>query len=96
MTEIQEAEPPAWLRPPLFMVGQDDRGNWVVQDQSGARGGLFVNRAEALRYVRAENGSRPQAVILIRGILELDMGRTRSAVPHRQVTAGMQRERRVA
>jgi len=57
------------------MMGQDSRGNWVVQDQSGARGGLFVDRAEALRYVRSENGSRPQAVVMVSGVLELDMSR---------------------
>jgi hypothetical protein len=27
-------------------------GNWVVQEQSGNRGGLFVSRDAALRYVR--------------------------------------------
>ena len=27
MTQVQESEPPSWLRPPLFMVGQDQRGN---------------------------------------------------------------------
>ena len=72
---MKQAEPPSCLRPPLFMMGQDSRGNWVVQDQSAARGGLFVDRAEALRYVRSENGSRPQAVVMVSGVLELDMSR---------------------
>ena len=56
------AEPPSCAKPPLFMIGQDGRGNWVVQDQSGIRGGLFVDRAEALRYARFENGNRSPAV----------------------------------
>ena len=73
MTKEQKSEPPSWLRPPLFMVGQDRRGNWVVQEQKGMRGGLFVNREAALRYVRSENGFRPQAVVMVPGVFELDM-----------------------
>ena len=56
MIQGKQAEPPSWLRPPVFMIGQDRRGNWVVQDQKGVRGGLFVNRAAALRFVRFETG----------------------------------------
>jgi hypothetical protein len=59
----------------LFLIGQNSRGNRVVQDQRGLRGGLFVERAEALRFAMLENGNRPQAVIMVPGILELDMGR---------------------
>lgn len=81
MTEKQQAEPPSWLRPPLFMVGQDRRGNWVVQDHKGTCGGLFVDRDAALRYVRAENGHRPRAVVMVSGTLELDMARQPAAVP---------------
>ena len=69
------SEPPSCPKPPLFMIGRDGRGNWVVQDQSGVRGGLFVDRAEALRYVRFENGNRPQAVVTVSDVLELDLSR---------------------
>ena len=57
----------------LFLVGKDSHGNWVVQDQSGLCGGLFVGRAEALKFAMFENGHRPQAVIMVPGVLELDM-----------------------
>jgi hypothetical protein len=40
MKRINETEPPSCPHPSLFMIGQDGRGNWVVQDQSGIRGGL--------------------------------------------------------
>jgi len=75
MALIQEkpSEPPSWLRPPLFMLGQDLRGNWVVQEQKGARGGLFVDRTAALRFIRAETGSKPQTIIMVSGNLELDV-----------------------
>jgi hypothetical protein len=59
----------------LFRIGKDRQGHWVVQDQEGLRGGLFVGRAEALKFAMFENGNRPQAVIMVPGVLELDLGR---------------------
>ena len=53
--------------------GKDRHGNWVVQDQQGLCGGLFVGRAEAVKFAMFENGNRPQAVIMVPGVLELDM-----------------------
>jgi hypothetical protein len=58
---------------PLFLIGRNSRGYWVVRDQCGLRGGLFVDRAEALRFALFENGNRPQAIIMVPGILELDI-----------------------
>jgi hypothetical protein len=67
-------EPPSTGRAKsLFRVGKNSRGNWVVQDQSGLCGGMFVNRTEAVKFAMFENGNRPQAVIMVPGILELDM-----------------------
>jgi hypothetical protein len=79
MTRDQQSEPPSWLRPPVFVMGQDKRGNWVVQDQKGMRGGLFVNREAALRYVRSENGFKSQAVVLVSSAIELDVNRNAGA-----------------
>ena len=76
MTQAEQTEPPSWLRPPLFSVGRNSRGNWVVQDQQGICGGLFVDRDAALRFARSESGDRSQAFILVSDILELDLGRT--------------------
>jgi hypothetical protein len=53
------------------MIGQDSHGNWVVRGQSGLRGGLFVGRAEALRYVRSEAGDHPGIIVMVSGPLEL-------------------------
>jgi hypothetical protein len=92
----KQAEPPSWLRPPLFMIGQDDRGNWVVQDLKGICGGLFVNREAALRYVRAENGHRPQAVVMVSGVLELDMTRMPVTNSRREHAADLEALRRIA
>ena len=75
-----KGEPPSTCRAKSFRIGRNSRGNWVVQDQSGLCGGLFVDRAEALKFAMFENGNRPQAVIMVPGILELDM----SAQPREQ------------
>jgi len=67
-------EPPSTPRAKsLFLIGRNSRGNWVVTDQSGLCGGMFVNRTEAVKFAMFENGNRPQAVIMVPGILELDM-----------------------
>jgi hypothetical protein len=88
------AEPPSCLRPPIFLIGQDSRGNWVVQEKTGCRGGLFVDRTQALRYIRSENGNHSQAFVTVSGIFELDM---KPAAPQRpQPTVDAQLERRVA
>src|SRR3981081_2341234 len=64
------------LESPLFLVGKDSQGNWVARDQSGLCGGLFVGRDEALKFARAENGNRPQAIVMVDDVLELDMSGT--------------------
>ena len=72
---MHNGEPPSANRAKsLFRIGKNSRGNWVVQDQSGLCGGLFVDRAEAVKFAMFENGNLPQAVIMVPGILELDMG----------------------
>jgi hypothetical protein len=58
-----------------FQIGKDSRGNWVVQDDQGLCGGLFIDRTQALRFAMLENGTRPQAVVMVPGVLELDMNR---------------------
>jgi len=73
---MNKAEPPSPQSSPhssLFRIGKDSHGHWVVQDQQGLRGGLFVDRSEALKFAMFENGNRPQAVIMVPGVLELDM-----------------------
>jgi hypothetical protein len=48
----------------------------VANGSSGTKrpcGGLFVGRAEALKYAMFENGNRPNAVIMVPDVLELDM-----------------------
>jgi len=85
MTQAKAAEPPAPLRSPQFLIGQDRQGNWVVQDQNALRGGLFVSRDAALRFVRSENEHRSPAIIMVSGVLELDPQNNPATAPRRPV-----------
>jgi hypothetical protein len=96
MTQDQQGEPPSWFRQPPFMVGQDRSGNWVVQDQKGMRGGLFVNREAAFRYVRSENGFKPQPVVMVSGGFELDMSRNGSGLRLVESASDLANRRRIA
>jgi hypothetical protein len=78
------------------MVGQDRCGNWVVQDQSGDRGGLFVSRKAALRYVSDENREQQWPVVMFSGIIELDVNRRPSAAVEPRSGTDGQRLRKVA
>jgi hypothetical protein len=55
-------------------------------------GGLFVDRAQALKFAMFENGNRPQAVMMVPGILELDINGRADTPPH--VAANTQAPRR--
>jgi hypothetical protein len=68
----QASEPPSCLLPPIFMIGRDSGGHWVAREKDGLRGGLFINRAAAMKYAKLESGDYPHAVVMVSGILELD------------------------
>ena len=91
---MKQAEPPSIVpcsRPLHFQIGKDSRGNWVVQDDRGLCGGLFVDRTQALRFAMFENGNRPQAVVMVPGVFELDLNR--NALP---VNGNLPADRKVA
>jgi hypothetical protein len=72
---MRHTEPPSpnlCSKTSLFLIGRDRERHWVVRDPQGLRGGLFVDRAAALKYALFENGNRPQAVVMVPGILDLD------------------------
>jgi hypothetical protein len=96
MIKAKTAEPPSLFRPPVFMLGQDRQGNWVVREQKANAGGLFVTRDAALRYVRSECGYQPRAVIMVSGNFELDMSRSAGAEPIPESAVEPQRWRRTA
>ena len=78
----QQSEPPSpqtCSNPSCFRIGRNGRGHWVVQDEKCTRGGLFIDRTQALRFAMFENGNRPQAVVMVPGILELNLDRKAAA-----------------
>jgi hypothetical protein len=62
------------------LIGRDACGNWVVRDQAGLCGAIFVERSEALRFAMLENDQHPQAVIMVPGILDFSIGGSANAV----------------
>lgn len=57
----------------LVFIGRDSRGRWVAQEQNGLYGGLFVSRAEAVKYALFENGHHPETIVELSREIELDM-----------------------
>jgi hypothetical protein len=57
---VKPASGTSSLKSSLFLIGQNSRGNWVVRDQGGFCGGIFVDRAEAIRFAMFDKGGRPQ------------------------------------
>ena len=72
-------EPPSCSSPSaIVLIGKNSRGNWVAQQQNGLYGGLFVNRAQAVKYALFENGNHPETIVELPREIELDMGGTLS------------------
>jgi hypothetical protein len=83
-------EPPSSERPQssLFYVGKNSRGNWVVQDSRGFRGGLFLDCVQALKFAKSENGRGSPVVIMMAEPFELDMRPARGNPAERVVRGG--------
>ena len=58
----------------IVFIGRNSRGNWIAQEQNGLYGGLFVNRAQAVKYALFENGHHPETIVELSRGIELDMG----------------------
>ena len=74
-TNVNLIEPPSCsAASTIVFIGQNSRGNWVAQEQNGLYGGLFVNRAQAVKYALFENGHHPETIVELSREIELDMG----------------------
>lgn len=58
----------------IVFIGRNRAGQWVAQEQRGLYGGLFVSRAQAVKYALFENGHHPETIIELAREIELDMG----------------------
>ena len=88
-TNVKLVEPPSCSSPSaIVFIGRNRRGQWVAQEQNGLYGGLFVNRAQAVKYALFENGHHPETIVELARDIELDMGGapiSPGAVPVRRV-----------
>src|SRR6266404_4935661 len=87
-TNVKLVEPPSCsAASTIVFIGQNSRGNWVAQEQNGLYGGLFVNRAQAIKYALFENGHHPETIVELSREIELDMGRNIPASDRIQATS---------
>jgi hypothetical protein len=82
-TNVKLVEPPSCSSPStIVFIGRNSRGQWVAQEQNGLFGGLFVSRAQAVKYALFENGHHPETIVELSRGIELDMsGRMPSPMP---------------
>jgi hypothetical protein len=72
---VKLVEPPSCTSAStIVFIGKNKRGNWVAQEQNSLYGGLFVNRAQAVKYALFENGHHPETIVELSREIELDMG----------------------
>ena len=96
---MNEQEPPSarsHSKSPFFFIGKNSGGNWVVQDEHHLSGGLFIDRAAALRFALFENGNQPQSIIMVPGVFELDLSGSLRVTTGPQTSADTSRVRRAA
>jgi hypothetical protein len=72
---VKKLEEPPSGNAHLVIIERNSRGDWVAQEQNGLFGGLFVNRAQAMKFALFENGDHPATIVLTGNIVELDMHR---------------------
>jgi hypothetical protein len=68
----------------VVFIGRNRSGQWVAQEQNGLYGGLFVSRAQAIKYALFENGQHLETIVELPGEIELDMSRSpQTSTPRR-------------
>jgi hypothetical protein len=89
ITNVKLLEPPSCSSAStIVFIGKNSRGHWVAQEQNGLYGGLFVSRAQAVKYALFENGHHLETIVELARDIELDMGgapASSSAIPARRV-----------
>ena len=65
--QMAQFSPPAAFRgdPTILLVGQDDDGRWVVQENHGRVEGCFISRDAAICFAQAERAQFPGALVVI-------------------------------
>jgi hypothetical protein len=58
---------------PLFYVGQNRKGRWVVREAEGRSGGLFLLKQWAVRFARRQSEPSGCAIMFLAEPIELDI-----------------------
>jgi hypothetical protein len=58
---------------PLFYIGQNRHGCWVVREAEGRSGGLFISKRSALHFAQRQSAPTGCATMFVAGRLELDI-----------------------
>jgi hypothetical protein len=88
MTKVKLVEPPSCGSiSTVFFIGKNRRGNWVVQEQNGLYGGLFISRAQAIKYVLFENGNHPEMIVELSRDVELTIGGEQVVADHTSMSS---------
>jgi hypothetical protein len=69
---------------PLFYIGQNRKGRWVVREADGRSGGLFLFKQWAVRFARRQSEPSGCAIMFLAEPIELDIdsqGRCASLSP---------------
>ena len=69
---------------PLFYVGQNKKGRWVVRESEGRSGGLFLFKQWAVRFARRQSEPFGCAIMFLAEPIELDIdsqGRCAGPIP---------------
>jgi hypothetical protein len=69
---------------PLFYIGQNRKGRWVVREAEGRSGGLFLLKQWAVRFARRQSEPCGCAIMFLAEPIELDIdsqGRCATLVP---------------
>jgi hypothetical protein len=72
---VKLVEPPSCTSASsIVFIGKNSRGQWVAREQHGLYGGLFVNRAQAVKYALFENGHHLETIVELPREIELEIG----------------------
>jgi hypothetical protein len=69
---------------PLFYIGQNKKGRWVVREAEGRSGGLFLFKQWAVRFARRQSEPFGCAIMFLAEPIELDIdsqGRCAGPIP---------------
>ena len=64
---------------PLFLLGLDSAGHWVIRETTGRRAGLFQTREAAIKYARNESAHGNFTIVQLTEGLEFEQSRTKRA-----------------